>query len=354
MWGTHTSVREPSRRAVVSLRGHRGDVPVCPPPRKERSMPWTIAAKPSARDNATDPHAYSRRNFLMTTASSAAAPLVAGTLVAEPARAQIATRTHQPVDLELEVNGRRHRLAIDVRTSLLDALREHLAFTGTKKVCDLGQCGACTVLVGGRRVLSCLTPRGRDARPGDHHRGPRRPRRPPASHAAGLHRPRCLPVRLLHARPDHVGDRLRHRRARGERRRHPRIHEWKPVPLRRLPQHRRRHQAGQVGRCRRSLRCGRSNTSAPPHRRQGALKMAGADGRLLGRSAVGRDPGPVSRRRHQPDRHDENRRDPPRARHRHKRDRGDSQFGRHRRRRTSGICASARSPAWPRSPTMKR
>jgi xanthine dehydrogenase YagT iron-sulfur-binding subunit len=59
--------------------------------------------------------------------------------------------------VSLEVNGRERRLELDPRTSLLDALREELALTGTKKGCDHGQCGACTVLVDGRRELSCLT-----------------------------------------------------------------------------------------------------------------------------------------------------------------------------------------------------
>ena len=59
--------------------------------------------------------------------------------------------------VKLEINGRGHELALEPRVTLLDALREHLGLTGTKKGCDQGQCGACTVHVDGARVLSCLT-----------------------------------------------------------------------------------------------------------------------------------------------------------------------------------------------------
>jgi xanthine dehydrogenase YagT iron-sulfur-binding subunit len=61
------------------------------------------------------------------------------------------------IPVELNVNGREVHLQLDPRTSLLDALREHLHLTGTKKGCDHGQCGACTVIVEGRRINSCLT-----------------------------------------------------------------------------------------------------------------------------------------------------------------------------------------------------
>ena len=60
------------------------------------------------------------------------------------------------MDVLLSINGRKHHLALDPRVTLLDALRETLGLTGTKKGCDQGQCGACTVLVDGRRVLSCF------------------------------------------------------------------------------------------------------------------------------------------------------------------------------------------------------
>jgi xanthine dehydrogenase YagT iron-sulfur-binding subunit len=65
--------------------------------------------------------------------------------------------TPPTMTVDLNVNGRSHTLTLDPRTTLLDALREHIALTGSKKGCDHGQCGACTVLIDGHRINSCLT-----------------------------------------------------------------------------------------------------------------------------------------------------------------------------------------------------
>ena len=100
------------------------------------------------------PAPMSRRNFLAAGVSTAALPMVA--LGAADAATEPAT-TSATVSVELDINGQPYAMEIDPRTTLLDALREHLGLTGTKKGCDHGQCGACTVLADGRRILSCLT-----------------------------------------------------------------------------------------------------------------------------------------------------------------------------------------------------
>ncbi|MFL9825689.1 (2Fe-2S)-binding protein [Rhodoplanes sp. SY1] len=113
------------------------------------------SGRPEARASAR-PAGLDCRSFLGASASGAMVPLLGGA----PVRAEAAapgTDLRRPLDVNLTINGQGHRVALDVRTTLLDALREHIGLTGTKKGCDQGQCGACTVLLDGTRVLSCLT-----------------------------------------------------------------------------------------------------------------------------------------------------------------------------------------------------
>ncbi|GAA4972433.1 xanthine dehydrogenase YagT iron-sulfur-binding subunit [Nonomuraea thailandensis] len=132
----------PPVRSFFAGRDHDGDV---------RFTAW--------RRHGCAPGGHTRRTVLKAIAVTAAGTAVAGTgLTAAPAAAQTyAVAPGASVEVALTVNGRLRKVVLEPRVTLLDALRERLGLTGTKKGCDRGECGACTVLADGERVKSCLT-----------------------------------------------------------------------------------------------------------------------------------------------------------------------------------------------------
>ena len=300
-----------------------------------------------------------RRELLQLAAAAAAASAL-------PFRADAAesSGTAAPVmsKVSFEINGKLHALELDTRTTLLDALRDHLHFTGTKKGCDHGQCGACTVIAGGRRINSCLTLAVM-------HEGDR------ITTIEGLGTPdKMHPMQAAFVKHDGYQcgyctpgtDLLRGRGARGDQGRHPqpcqrrpartaaahqrrvaRAHERQHLPLRRVFEHRRGHHRSRRGAAHENLHVRTREVSGRSRGRRGAHQ-----GRAF------------HRRRHQPARSHETRDRDPGASHRRQwpgagQDRGDERRrpahrragAQHRSRRARKSCAASirccRARCWP-------
>src|SRR5438034_4643023 len=120
----------------------------------------TTDEEAASKENAATTNVDLTRRELLTLAAATGSALIADSVLASSAPATAAQDSNASpalIDLVLRVNGVEHRLKLDPRTTLLDALREHLHLPGSKKGCGLGQCGACTVLIDRKRVKSCLS-----------------------------------------------------------------------------------------------------------------------------------------------------------------------------------------------------
>jgi len=98
---------------------------------------------------------FSRREFLKISGISVAVPIVAGPQVVLAAGQEVPVHGPGKVPVELTINGAKHKLELEPRVTLLDALRDRLEITGAKRVCDRGECGACTVMLDNKTVYAC-------------------------------------------------------------------------------------------------------------------------------------------------------------------------------------------------------
>ena len=129
------------------------------PPRWLRPSLTTLAMSTKPESGSPANHDGARRTFLKQSSLLTAMALVPGPVV-QAATNQLDEKLAEAIEqvpLKLEVNGKKYKLSVEPRTTLLDLLREQLHLTGTKKGCDYGQCGACTVHIDGQRVNSCLS-----------------------------------------------------------------------------------------------------------------------------------------------------------------------------------------------------
>jgi len=105
-------------------------------------------------DDVKKPNEVSRRDFLKISGVSAAVPLI-GTKIVQAAGAPVKVYGPGKTPIALTINGNKHSLQLEPRVTLLDAMRDQLAITGAKRVCDRAECGACTVLLDGKTVYAC-------------------------------------------------------------------------------------------------------------------------------------------------------------------------------------------------------